>query len=274
MSQTGTLAFIGAGNMAQAIIKGLISEGYEASNITATDPDQAKLQQLKAEIGIQVTSDNHQACAQADTIIMAVKPQVMPQVMQDLSSAIDVSRHMIISIAAGITVSSMENWLGRDCAVVRCMPNTPALVGKGASALFANSYTSTEQKATAEQALQAVGISIWVDKESLIDTVTAVSGSGPAYYFLMMEAMIDAAQGLGLTVEQAKALVLQTAAGAAEMAQTGDKSPADLRIAVTSPKGTTEAALNSFYADGYSDTVAKAMKAAFDRSEELAELFK
>lgn len=274
MSQTGTLAFIGAGNMAQAIIKGLINQGYTPSNITATDPDQDKLQQLQADIGIQVTCDNHQACAQADTIVIAVKPQVMPEVMKDLSAAIDGSRHLIISIAAGIMASSMENWLGKDCAIVRCMPNTPALVGKGASALYATSHASDEQKQVAEQVLQAVGISIWVDNESLIDTVTAVSGSGPAYYFLMMEAMISAAQGLGLTAEQAKALVLQTAAGAAEMAQTGDKSPADLRIAVTSPKGTTEAALNSFYADGYGDTVAKAMQAAFDRSEELAELFK
>ena len=274
MSQTGTLAFIGAGNMAQAIIKGLINKGYSPSNITATDPDQDKLQQLQADIGIQVTSDNHQACAQADTIVIAVKPQVMPEVMKDVAPAIDGARHLIISIAAGVMASSMENWLSKDCAIVRCMPNTPALVGKGASALYATSHASDEQKQVAEQVLQAVGISIWVDNESLIDTVTAVSGSGPAYYFLMMEAMIDGAQSLGLTAEQAKALVLQTAAGAAEMAQTGNKSPANLRIAVTSPKGTTEAALNSFYADGYSDTVAKAMQAAFDRSEELAELFK
>ncbi len=274
MSQTGTLAFIGAGNMAQAIIKGLIKQGFAASNITATDPDQAKLAQLQAEIGIQVTPDNHQACAQADTIVIAVKPQVMPEVMQHLGDAIDGQRHLIISIAAGVMASSMSNWLGKDTAIVRCMPNTPALVGKGASALYANEQTSDEQKTIAEQVLQAVGISIWVDDEGLIDTVTAVSGSGPAYYFLMMESMIAAAQGLGLSAEQAKALVLQTAAGAAEMAQTGYQSPAELRVAVTSPKGTTEAALNSFYADGYSDSVAKAMQAAFDRSQELAELFK
>ncbi|HCH23488.1 MAG TPA: pyrroline-5-carboxylate reductase [Oceanospirillaceae bacterium] len=274
MSSTPTLAFIGAGNMAQAIIKGLLKQGYAANKIIATGRTASKMAALAADTGIQTTLDNLAACQQADIIILGVKPQMMQDTVSALASAIDPQRHLIVSVAAGILAASINGWIGHHCATVRCMPNTPSLVGMGASGLYANELVSSAQKAQAEQIMQAVGISIWLDNESLIDTVTAVSGSGPAYYFLMMEAMIDAAQGLGLNAEQAKTLVLQTAAGAAAMAQASEQSPAQLRTAVTSPKGTTEQALNSFADAGYRDTVAQAMSAAHGRSQELAEMFK
>ena len=274
MSSTPTLAFIGAGNMAQAIIKGLLKQGYAANKIIATGRTASKMSALATDTGIQTTLDNLEACQQADIIILGVKPQMMQDTVSALAAAIDPRRHLIISVAAGILATSINGWIGQDCATVRCMPNTPSLVGMGASGLYANELVSSEQRAQAEHIMQAVGISIWLEEEQLIDTVTAVSGSGPAYYFLMMEAMIDAAQGLGLNAEQAKTLVLQTSAGAAEMARTSELSPAELRVAVTSPKGTTEQALNSFAEAGYRDTVAKAMGAAHGRSQELAQMFK
>lgn len=273
-TSTPTLAFIGAGNMSQAILKGLLKQGYPADKIIATGRTASKMEALAAETGVQTTLDNLAACQQADIIILGVKPQMMQDTVTSLVSAIDPQRHLLVSVAAGILANSICSWVGQDCATVRCMPNTPSLVGMGASGLYANDLVSREQKAQAEQIMQAVGISIWLAEEKLIDAVTAVSGSGPAYYFLMMEAMIDAAQGLGLDAEQAKALVLQTAAGAAEMARTSEHSPADLRVAVTSPKGTTEQALNSFANAGYRETVATAMGAAYGRSQELAEMFK
>jgi pyrroline-5-carboxylate reductase len=273
MSSTPTIAFIGAGNMAQAIIKGLLQQGYGADSIIATGRAPAKLATLSAEAGIRTSTDNQAACQEADIIILAVKPQMMQETVSLLKDAVDPQHHLIISVAAGILADSINSWLGKQCPTVRCMPNTPSLVGKGASGLYANSHVSSQQKAIAEQIMQAVGISIWLDDEALIDAVTAVSGSGPAYYFLMMEAMIAGAQQLGLSKEQATAIVLQTAEGAACMAQTGAQSPAQLRVAVTSPKGTTEAALNSFADNDYEATVANAMQAAYERSQALAKLF-
>ena len=273
MSSSPTLAFIGAGNMAQAIIKGLLQQGYNARKIIATGRTASKLDALAADTGIRTSMDNPATCQQADVIILAVKPQMMQVTIDQLAAAIEPRRHLIISVAAGILANSITNWIGSDCATVRCMPNTPALVGMGASGLYANAQVSDRQKAMAEQIMQAVGISIWLQDEALIDAVTAVSGSGPAYYFLMMEAMIAGAEQLGLDHQQAKALVLQTALGAATMAQHSDQSPGQLRVAVTSPKGTTEQALNSFAESGYRDTVANAMDAAYQRSQELAKLF-
>ncbi|MDP6967862.1 MAG: pyrroline-5-carboxylate reductase [Gammaproteobacteria bacterium] len=273
MSQAPTLAFIGAGNMAQAIIKGLLQQGYDAKQIIATGRTASKLAVLAADTGIGTSMDNQAACQQADIIILAVKPQMMQTTISQLASAIEPQRHLIISLAAGILANTITGWIGSDCATVRCMPNTPALVGMGASGLYANGQVSDRQKAMAEQIMQAVGISIWLPEETLIDAVTAVSGSGPAYYFLMMEAMIAGAEKLGLDQQQAKALVLQTALGAATMAQHSDQSPAQLRVAVTSPKGTTEQALRSFAESDYQATIANAMGAAYQRSQELAKLF-
>lgn len=264
------LTFIGAGNMASSIIGGLVSKGYSAQLITATDPYQPSLDKLAQSFNIQACADNATAAQSADVIILAVKPQVLEQVCRDLSPHLQ-HRPLIISIAAGIDINSLNTWLGNDLPIVRCMPNTPALVQTGASGLFANESVSVEQKHTAEQILAAVGIVEWLDSEALIDPVTAVSGSGPAYYFLLMEAMIDAGVAQGLSRESATQLTLQTALGAAKLASESDVDVAELRRRVTSPNGTTERAIESFERDQLRATVSRAMQACAERSREMSD---
>lgn len=268
-----TIAFIGAGNMASAIMGGLIENGYNPKDIWACDPSQEKLSELSDKMGIQTTTDNAHAALQADTIILAVKPQIMEVVLTPLQPAIQQKQPLLISVAAGINLHSLATWAGanENPAIVRCMPNTPALVGQGASGLFANQEVSEKQKQTAESILNAVGISVWVQNESELDAVTAVSGSGPAYYFLFMEAMIDAGTKLGLSEETAKALTLKTALGAATMASSSDLSPAQLRKNVTSPNGTTEQAIKSFQSNQLENLVEQALNAANNRSIELCD---
>ncbi|MBY4676415.1 pyrroline-5-carboxylate reductase [Marinobacterium arenosum] len=270
MSNYPTLAFIGAGNMARAIIGGLLANGYPAANIWASEPDSEKLQDLAAQ-GLQVTSDNNAAVAAAELVVLAVKPQVMKAVTGDMAAAVQAGQPLVVSVAAGIPAESLDRWLGGNCAIVRCMPNTPALVGKGASGLYANDRVSAEQRALAERVMQATGIALWVDEEAQLDAVTAVSGSGPAYYFLVMEAMIQAGVKLGLSEAVSRQLTLQTALGAAEMASASEVLPDELRRRVTSPKGTTEQAILSFEADGLRDIFMQAMQACSDRSVEMAE---
>lgn len=263
------ITFIGAGNMASSIIGGLISKGFAANSITATDLYQPSLDTLSAEFGINTSDDNGLVAQQSDVIVLAIKPQVMEQVCRDLSSHL-AHKPMIVSIAAGIDIASLNSWLGNDLAIVRCMPNTPALVQTGASGLFANARTSAEQKMLANDILEAVGVVQWLEREALIDPVTAVSGSGPAYYFLFMEAMIEAGIAQGLSRENATELTLQTALGAAKLAQSSDVDVAELRRRVTSPNGTTEQAVLSFEQQGIRDMVATAMQACSDRSIEMA----
>ena len=263
------LTFIGAGNMASSILGGLIAKGYPAANISASDPYQQSLDKLAAAHGINITQDNAVAVADADVIVLAVKPQVLKSVCEALQPHLK-HRPLIISIAAGIDITSLDKWLGNQLAIVRCMPNTPALVQTGASGLYANGQTSAEQKANADEILKSVGIVQWLDSESLIDPVTAVSGSGPAYYFLMMEAMIDAGIAQGLSRTAATELTLQTALGAAKLAQSSDVDVAELRRRVTSPNGTTEQAILSFEASDLRGTVSRAMQACTDRSIEMA----
>jgi len=274
MNNTPHIAFIGAGNMSQAILKGMLSAGYPKHKITASGRTPSKMADLAASTGIHTSTDNLALCQQADVIVLGVKPQMMAALVQSIAPAVDASKQLIVSVAAGILASSIETWLGQSAAIIRCMPNTPSLVGKGAAGLYATDKVSTAQKQTASQIMQAVGLALWVDEEAHIDAVTAVSGSGPAYYFLLMEAMIQGAEKLGLSTEVAQQLVLQTAAGAAQMAQQSDQSPAQLRQAITSPKGTTEQALNTFNAGGFSDLCSAAMAAAHHRSQELAQQFK
>ena len=266
-----TIAFIGAGNMASAIMGGLIENGFQANNIWACDPSEEKLAELSQDLGVQTTTNNAEAVAKADTVILAVKPQIMEAVLTPLQSTINEKQPLIISVAAGINLQSLASWVGGQPAIVRCMPNTPALVGQGASGLFANDQVSAEQQTDAEDILNAVGISVWVQQESELDAVTAVSGSGPAYYFLFMEAMIEAGQKLGLSEETAKALTLKTALGAATMASNSEHAPAQLRKNVTSPNGTTEQAIKSFQENGLEGLVEKALTAANDRSVELSD---
>lgn len=272
-----TIGFIGGGNMAASLIGGLINAGLSASKITVAEPGQAQRETLEKLYAVQTTADNDQTL-HCEIIVLAVKPQLLRQVCLQLDSQ-DSNNRLFISIAAGVTSTDINRWLSSDSnvsnngqqAIVRCMPNTPSLLQCGACGLFANQFVSDAQKQQAEQIMQAVGIALWVADESQLNAVTAVSGSGPAYFFLLMEAMQQAGENLGLRAEVAQQLVLQTALGAARMAVESGVSAAELRQRVTSKGGTTEQAILSFQAANYQQIVSDAVKAANDRSITLAE---
>ena len=268
--KTPTIAFIGAGNMATSIVGGLVEAGQPADHIRAADPFPQSLERLQQVAPVVSCTDNNAAVAGADVVILAVKPQVMAEVCQGIAAGLAASNPLVISIAAGITIDSMQSWLGEGTALVRCMPNTPALLGCGATGLFGNDNVSATQRNYAEQVLSAVGILNWVPTEKDLDAVTALSGSGPAYFFLFMEAMIDAGVAQGLDRETATQLAQQTGLGAARMALESDVDLVELRRRVTSPGGTTQAAVESFEAGGLRRLVTDAMQAATDRAEEMA----
>lgn len=258
--------------MAASLINGLVADGYEAKKIIASDPDSAKTAQLSSHLGIETTADNSQAVELADMVVLAVKPQLLEQVATAIAPAVQKKQPLIISIAAGVLEQDIENWLGGSVALVRTMPNTPAMIKVGATVLHANHLVTSEQKNQAETILRAVGLTQWVESEDLLNAVTALSGSGPAYFFLVMEAMESAAVKLGLPEETAHLLTLQTALGAARMAMESSDTPAVLREKVTSPGGTTEAALKSFEDGGLRDLFTQALTEARDRSIELSKL--
>jgi pyrroline-5-carboxylate reductase len=262
-----SIAFIGAGNMAGSLVNGLIESGTSPSEIAAADPIAKQLEKLSV-LGVVTAANNDQAIKAVDVIVLAVKPQVTGQVLEALSGL--KPNQLIISIVAGIDLRSLETWLPANQPIVRCMPNTPALLGAGMTGLFANSRVTDQQKALATHILEAVGKVAWVSKEAHLDAVTAVSGSGPAYFFLLMENMIAAGQKLGLDAELSKKLTEQTAFGAALMAQKSNVDPGTLRKNVTSPGGTTEAALNLMLAQDFPATVIDALSAAEKRAKELA----
>jgi pyrroline-5-carboxylate reductase len=268
MSKT-RIAFIGAGNMAASLIGGLRAKGLDAAQIRASDPGEETRSRVSAEHGIEVFADNAQAIQGADVVVLAVKPQAMKAVCEAIRPSLNAGQ-LVVSIAAGITCASMNNWLGAQ-PIVRCMPNTPALLRQGVSGLFATAQVSAEQRQQAQELLSAVGIALWLDEEQQLDAVTAVSGSGPAYFFLLIEAMTAAGVKLGLPADIAAQLTVQTALGAAHMAVASDVDAAELRRRVTSPAGTTEAAIKSFQADGFQALVEKALGAAAHRSAEMAE---
>ncbi|WP_053148246.1 pyrroline-5-carboxylate reductase [Pseudomonas sp. Pf153] len=268
MSNT-RIAFIGAGNMAASLIGGLRAKGLDASQIRASDPGDETRARVSAEHGIETFADNAQAIDGVDVVVLAVKPQAMKTVCEALRPSLKPDQ-LVVSIAAGITCASMNNWLGAQ-PIVRCMPNTPALLRQGVSGLFATPQVSTGQRQQAEELLSAVGLALWLETEQQLDAVTAVSGSGPAYFFLLIEAMTAAGEKLGLPRETAARLTLQTALGAAHMAVSSDVDAAELRRRVTSPAGTTEAAIKSFQAGGFEALVEKALGAAAHRSAEMAE---
>ncbi|MCX2980042.1 pyrroline-5-carboxylate reductase [Halieaceae bacterium IMCC14734] len=263
------IAFIGAGNMASSIIGGLLNQGMPAGNLCASDPYPEALQRLSETYGVSTSADNATAVADANVVILAVKPQIMPAVTRALAPSLQQHNPVVISIAAGITVSALQQQLGMTAAIVRCMPNTPALLQCGATAMFANEHTSQPQRNHAETILSAVGDAHWVRDENLLDAVTALSGSGPAYFFLFMEAMTAAGTSMGLKPELSRALTVQTALGAARMAAEGDVELDELRRRVTSPGGTTAAALDSFAESDLRGVVASAMQAALNRSIEM-----
>ena len=267
------IAFIGGGNMARSLIGGLIAGGHEPDRIWVAEPDAGQREFLRGRYGAHTDSDNLEVATQAEIIVLAVKPQVLQTVAEQLAPEIQSRQPLVISIAAGVREPDLRRWLGGGpVALVRTMPNTPALVGSAASALFANPFVSAQRRQLAESLLRAVGVTVWVEDENLLDAVTALSGSGPAYFFLVMEALERAALDLGLNADQARLLTLQTAFGAAKMALESAESPATLRVRVTSPGGTTERALAILRDGGIEKLLAQALEAARQRAQELGDL--
>jgi len=276
MSQLESLsiALIGGGNMARGIIGGLLGKGASASSITVSEPLEASRQSLVRDFGVRVTADNADAVRGAQVVVLAVKPQLMSGVARALAPALRESRPLVISVAAGIRADRLQHWLGDGIPVVRSMPNRPALIGAGASGLYADASVPAASRRLAELVLASTGLTVWVSAEDQIDAVTALSGSGPAYFFRLAELMAEAGTALGLDADVARQLAAQTLAGAGQLVA-AEKSAdlARMRAEVTSKGGTTEAALNTFAAQGFEQLVAAAMAAAERRSRELAAQF-
>ena len=264
------IAFIGCGNMGRSLIGGLIANGQSVNSITGTDINAEQRQTAATQFNIEVLEDNRQAIKDANVVVLAVKPQSMQDTLSAIKAELAQEQPLLISIAAGIHLSDLGQWAGEGLAIVRSMPNTPALIQSGATALCANQYSSDSQRDLAETIMRSVGLALWLDDETLMDAVTALSGSGPAYFFLIMEVMEKAATQLGLSQEHARILTLQTAFGAAKMALESNHDTETLRKQVTSPGGTTEQALNVLMNGGIEDLFADALKAAQKRSTELA----
>lgn len=258
--------------MGRSLIGGLINNGYPPEQISGTDINPKQRELTVSRFGIEVLDDNAQAVNDADVVVLGVKPQMIRTTLTPLREALAKSRPLLLSIAAGVRLKDIARWSGEELPIVRVMPNTPALVSTGAAALYANNHVTDSQHDIAETIMRSVGITIWLDNEELIDVVTALSGSGPAYYFYFMETMEKAGVALGLTKEQSRLLTLQTALGAAKMALESNDDPEILRKQVTSPGGTTEKALEVFLDNKMEEMISKAIQAAFNRSQELAKL--
>jgi pyrroline-5-carboxylate reductase len=268
-----TIALIGCGNMGRSIAGGLVRAGWEPGRIAAVDPEPSQRRRFYEDTGLHAGTDGAVAVAQADVVVLAVKPQSMARTVGGLAAPLRARRPLVISVAAGIPMAAIARWAGAALPVVRAMPNTPALLGAGATGLCAAPEVDDVQRELAARVLGATGIVQWVDDEAQLDVVTALSGSGPAYFFLLIEALIDAAIARGLAPEQARALAVHTALGAARMAVADAADPAELRRQVTSPGGTTERALRVLEDGGVRDLVARAVAAAQARAAELAREF-
>ena len=264
------IGFIGGGNMASSLISGLIASGHSAQHLWVSDVNSETLKTLAENLNVNISANNDEIINAVDVVVLAVKPQVLSSVAKSVAGLIQQKKPLVVSIAAGIGQNSLSQWLGADTPIVRCMPNTPALVLTGATALHANAQVTPEQHDLAENIMRSVGIALWVKDESELDAVTAVSGSGPAYYFLLMEAMEKAALELGLNEVTARLLVQQTALGAAKIALESSESPEELRKRVTSPGGTTQRAIETFEQGEFTALVSKALHAARDRSIEMS----
>ncbi|AGP47802.1 MAG: pyrroline-5-carboxylate reductase [Psychrobacter cryohalolentis] len=265
------ISFIGGGNMAQALISGLVSCGVKPSLITVADPSSEAREQLAAKglNTVDPTADAKAAVIDADIVVLAVKPQVMKAVVSSFSDILD--KQLVISVAAGLSTELLSDMLGGYDNIVRAMPNTPAMIQMGATGLYGTDDISAEQKQLATAVMEASGLVMWVDNEEHMHAVTAVSGSAPAYMFYFIEAMVDGAVALGLDKEQASALAMQTMLGAAKMAMGSEDAPSELRRKVTSPNGTTQAAIESMQANDIGRQIGEAMQACYDRSQALSE---
>jgi pyrroline-5-carboxylate reductase len=275
LSDNTRIGFIGAGNMAGALIRGLVHTGVQADNIWASSPEEAALKELSASLNIHTTTSNIELAGAAEVLVLAVKPQVLPEVCREIAAHLPPTT-LVISVAAGVACEQIQKYLSEDLqpargrAIVRCMPNTPAQIQLGASGLFANAQVSAQQKALAQAIMAAVGVTRWLNDEALIDVVTALAGSGPAYFYAFMEALIEAACAEGLDRDSAVELTTQTALGAASLARQTAEPLATLRERVTSPKGTTEYALRALAEHQLDQVVAEGVKAALERARELA----
>ena len=264
------IAFIGGGNMARSLIGGLVAAGVTPDQIWVYDPDAAQLELVQRRTPVRLAASNDEAVLACDIVVLAVKPQLMREVAEGMREVVQSCSPLVISVAAGVREPDLQGWLGGDLPVVRTMPNTPALVQSGATALYAGPNVTKGQRELAENVMRAVGLTLWLDHEEQMDAVTALSGSGPAYFFLLMELMQEAGRTLGLSPEAAALLTTQTAFGAAKMALESDEEAATLRRRVTSPGGTTERAIKALEEGGVRELVERALTAARDRSRELA----
>jgi len=267
---TDNIAFIGGGNMARSLIGGLVAQGRDPATIRVAEPVSPLRDALHADFGVAVFEQGAQAVDGAATWVLATKPQVLRPVCESLVAQAQATRPLVVSIAAGITSAQLERWLGGDIAIVRTMPNTPALLGAGVTGLYASRRVDTAGRTFADALLSAAGKTVWIDDEAQMDAVTAVSGSGPAYVFLLAEAMVDAGIKEGLPPEAARTLALQTVFGAARMLIESDVDATELRRRVTSPNGTTQAAIETFEAGGFRALAAHAIHAARVRGQELS----
>ena len=269
MIQDRKITFLGCGNMGTSLISGLVANGHPASSLCGVDPDENQRRRLADRHDIRITATIAEGVPGADVIVLAVKPQTVPAALAEVKQALQTERPLVLSIAAGIRIATISRALG-GCPVVRAMPNTPALLGAGATGLYAAADVSADQRRLAMHIMQAAGVAVWLDDESQLDTVTAVSGSGPAYFFLIAELLEKIAAEMGLSREQAHLLSVETALGAARMLKETGEDAATLRQRVTSPGGTTEKALQVFREGGLEPLLRRALTACRDRSVELA----
>lgn len=270
VEKTKIITIIGAGNMGTSLLGGLVSKQFDPTNIIITGTAEDKLKQIEKKWGIKTSTDNISATSAADIVIFAIKPQLFSKVALELTSSIQQKKPLIISVATGITEASIQQWLGGGISIIRSMPNTPVVIGCGATGLFANPLVTENQKQWADSILSAVGMTLWVDREDLIDVITALSGSGPAYFFLIIEALQQAGEKLGLSPEDARILSLQTAFGATKLALESKKNLVELRKAVTSPGGTTEQAIKVLEKAHIREIMADTLNAAYNRAKELS----
>lgn len=267
------IGFVGAGNMARSLAAGLIKNGWPRTRLLLADPDAVQRAVLERSLGVRTHAANTAIAERADILVFAVKPQILKSVAQQLATAVQRKQPLVLSIAAGVRLDDLQRWLGGELAIVRAMPNTAALIGSGAAGLYANARVDERRRAQAEAILRAVGITVWVPVEEQLDIVTALSGSGPAYFFYVIEALERAAIDQGLDPQHARLLTLETAVGAAKMALEGAEEPAVLRARVTSPGGTTERAVEVLRQRDIEGLFAAALGAATARARELAQLF-
>ena len=266
------IGFIGAGNMARSLAGGLLKNGWRKEQLILSDPDSNQRKGVETVLGLAVYADNNEVAGKADILVLAVKPQFLKTAATEIAAAVQKKRPLVISVAAGVRLEDLQRWLGGGLAIVRVMPNTAALIGSGASGMYANPLVDEAMRNQAESILRAVGVTVWLADESQLDVVTALSGSGPAYFFLVMETLERAAIDHGLDPETARLLTLETAFGAAKMALEGAEEPSRLRARVTSPGGTTEQAVKVLEDGGIHRLFNQAVRAAIVRARELADM--